>query len=166
MSNDLNIDISGIGDGSGIVTGSEVIVLIGSAKVADSKAGNKMLKLTLNVVSAEGAGQTIWHQLMLVNPKNNAQTIQWLARAKRDLALILGYEPDAINADMLKELAGKAVRLSVKVEVTQEWGEQVRVDKLISAVTADELEASLGDLDFGNGPFDGIAVADDDSIAY
>lgn len=152
MSDNLNIDLSGIGGGEGaLVSGNEVVVLVNSAKFADSKVGNKMLKLALNVVSAEGAGSTIWHQLMLVNPKNKAQTLQWLSRAKRDLESILGYAPDAINEGLLKELVGAAFRVKVKVEVSQEYGEQVRVDRIIGAVSADEIEAELGDLEIVTG---------------
>lgn len=150
MSNDnnsVNIDLTDLGDGKELTTGAEVIVQVGAAKFADSKANNKMLKMTLNVVSLIGAGETIWHQLMLVNPTNKSQTLQWLKRAQRDLDKMLGYKVDAINDNLLKELAGSAFRAKIKIDVSDEYGAQIRISSVIGPVSADEIEAEMQDFE-------------------
>jgi hypothetical protein len=169
MTEQLNIDLSNIGgndDGSvNVKTGDELAGIINSAKFAESKAGNHMLKIAVNVLSAAATGVTVWHQFMLVNPSDKIQTAQWLARAKRDITAVLGYAPDAVNDDLLKQLAGSAFAFEVKVDVSPEYGEQLRINKILGPVSPEELEAVVGDFGYINEVND-IAVADDEVTPF
>lgn len=163
MTDNLNIDLSelnALAESAGdLKSGDEVVGLITSAKFAQSKSGNDMIKIALKIVSSVGYDTTVWTQLMLRNPANPQATVKYLSMTRNALVAILGEAPSAINADLLKELVGKTVVFKIKVEFSDQWGVSRSVDRWLRPADPEDNAIEIN-LDFGD------EVSDVGGLAY
>lgn len=96
---------------------------VDAAEETQSKAGNAMIKLTLNVFNQDGAKRVVFDYLL--------ETAAWkIKQFAASCGLLTKYETGLIEA---YEMVGKTGRLKLRVESSEQYGDQNKVAFYLAA---------------------------------
>lgn len=124
------------------------------AELRDTKKGGKMIKLELRLHGGKGIGKRkVFDNIMLVH--SNPKVVEIGKQKLKSLAIAGGMEEaEASNLKSSADLVGLQVTAGIKVEKSEEYGDQNRVthfkrydealaDKTLADVTEDSEDTGL-----------------------
>lgn len=97
-------------------------VAITKAEIKDTKSGGKMINLCFKVFAGEYTNRTVFASLNIVNSSEKAQQI---GRGQFKKILEILEMPQKLSN--IEDLLGRMLTITVKVEKSEQWGEQNRV---------------------------------------
>jgi hypothetical protein len=128
----VRYDVSGVEpDGGDVIPAGVYQAAISDCQYGESKNGNDMFTVELTIKGGPFDGRKLWHYVL---PK------QAEFRMREFIDALALPEGGTIDTDAI---VGTVVQVRTKVEKSEEYGEQARIQKLIPAVEAsgDDVEA-------------------------